>query len=70
MANNDHRVFNSFAEFAAFKGLRPKERKDKPFYCRKCGKEMRKIPGTNVALCENAKDGVVCGNRVLLRTVF
>ena len=49
----------------------PHRRKEKPFYCRKCGGEMLHIPGTNVLLCENIKgDGTQCDNRVLSSRAF
>jgi len=64
-------VFHSFKDFAASRGLRPKAFKERPFVCRKCGKEMRHIPNTNVVICENVNDkGEVCGNRVLLKNAF
>ena len=60
-------VLGSLSDLGKVFGIKPKERrKDKPFRCRICGAEMRKIPGTNVVLCDG-KDGVECGNRLLLR---
>lgn len=70
-------VFKSFIDYAASRGIYPKQRKEKPFVCRKCGGEMRHIPGTNVYLCENniehvmpetgEKFTVPCGNRVFTK---
>lgn len=64
-------VFHSFVEYAASRGLRPKQHKDKPFICRKCGAEMKHIAGTNVYLCENVPEGSKepCGNRVFTKFV-
>ena len=61
-------VFTSFADLGKVFGVNPRKRKDKPFYCRKCGAEMKHIPDTNVYLCEGkTSDGVACGNRVLAK---
>lgn len=67
-------VFHSFIDYAASRGIRPRERKERPFTCRKCGGEMKHIPGTNVLLCECEREvegkKVLCGNQVLLRAAF
>lgn len=62
-------TYNNFIDFAAAEfGIKPKKRKEKPFYCRKCGSEMIHVPGTNVFLCEHkTSDGVLCGNRVFTK---
>ncbi len=64
------RVFNSFQDLGKVFGVHPKERKEKPFNCRKCGNPMKHIPGTNVFLCLHVDDnGKECGNRVLAKFV-
>lgn len=62
--------FNSFVDLGRVFGVSPKERKNKDFHCRKCGGVMRHIPGTNVFVCENEKDGITCGHRVLTAKAF
>ena len=71
-------VFNSMSELGKAYGVSQKPKKEKPFFCRKCGEVMQHIPGTNVYLCnhvfeETAEDGTVkqrpCGNRVLTKYV-
>ena len=54
--------FNSITELCEAFGLTKKPRRERGFTCRKCGKEMRRIDGTNVVLCE-------CGNHILTRYV-
>lgn len=65
-------VFKSFIDYAASRGIHPKQRKEKPFICRKCGGEMRHIPNTNVFLCECIPEGAEnpCGNRVFTKFAF
>ena len=71
-------VFNNLSDLGKAFGIHQKQRKEKPFFCRKCGEVMRHIPGTNVYLCDHVfeeKDpnGEVklraCGNRVLTKHV-
>lgn len=64
-------VLNSFIQLGEVFGVKPKPRKQKPFYCRKCGGEMRNVPGTNVMLCENKNsEGNDCGNRVFVNRIL
>lgn len=63
-------TFNSFGDLGRVFGVSQKPKKDKDFHCRKCGGVMRHIPGTNIFLCENEKDGVFCGHRVLTAKAF
>ena len=71
-------TFNNFSDLARAFGVQKKVRREKPFYCRKCGGVMQHISGTNVYLCENkidfmGEDGKpqsrVCGNRVLTKNI-
>ena len=63
-------VFKSFLELGKSFGVSPKEKKDKPFHCRRCGKVMKHIPGTNVFLCEGRlSDGSECGNKVFTKRI-
>ena len=61
-------VFNNFADLGKAFGVKTKGKKGRPFICRKCGEEMKHVPGTNVYLCEAfLPDGTPCGNRVLTK---
>ena len=71
-------VFNNFSDLGKAFGVRQKQHKEKPFFCRKCGEVMQHIPGTNVYLCntiveEKDENGEVkqkpCGNRVFTKYV-
>ena len=61
-------TFNNFEDLAQAFGVSKKPRKEKPFYCRKCGEVMRHVHGTNVYLCTgHLPDGTECGNRVFTK---
>jgi hypothetical protein len=60
--------FNNFTDLGKAFGLKVKSKKGRPFICRKCGEEMKHVPGTNVYLCEGIlPNGDACGNRVLTK---
>ncbi len=62
---------NSFNALGGVFKVSPRQNKAKVFRCRKCGKEMRHLIGTNVYICENiASDGKECGNRVFTSKAF
>ena len=64
-------TFNNFADLGKAFGLKVRQRKQRPFLCRKCGEEMRHVSGTNVFLCDGVlPDGSACGNRVLTKSVI
>lgn len=63
-------VFNNFADLGKAFGISRKQRKEKPFYCRKCGEAMRHVPGTNVFLCAGKlPDGTECGSRYFSKKI-
>ena len=61
-------AFQSFEDLgAALYGLQKKTRKERPYYCRVCGKPMRRIGESNVWLCDsvNEKTGKPCNGRFI-----
>jgi ribosomal protein L37AE/L43A len=45
--------FSSFQDLGAALGIKPaKGKKEKPRKCPKCGKELRKLEGTNIYVCD------------------
>jgi len=63
-------VFKTFEDLGKAFGVSKRQRKSKPFICKKCGGEMYHVPETNIFLCENEKDGKACGHRVLTSRAF
>lgn len=63
------RVFDSLAALGAAFGMKSEEREVSGKSCRKCGGQMRYIPGSNVWVCGNPlKDGKgICNNRIITR---
>ena len=62
---------NSFGALGGVFGVSPRQNKTKPFRCRKCGREMRHLTGTNIYLCENTiSDGTECGHKVFVSRAF
>lgn len=58
-------VFKSFKEMGKAVGIKEREEKrsEKARFCKKCGSKMRHIAGTNVYICDGAKEnGDPCGN--------
>lgn len=64
------KTFATFEELGKAFGISKRPRKQKPFICKKCGGEMYHVPQTNIFLCENEKDGKVCGHRVFTARAF
>lgn len=69
-----NKSYDSLSALGAALGVKPAEQlTPKAKKCRKCGKPMRQVPGTNVWLCDSMveveKDGVKkmvpCGNRAI-----
>lgn len=59
-------TLNSLAELGKVFHIQPKPRKEKRFYCRKCGALMEHVKGTNVYLCNGTNsEGEPCTNRLL-----
>ena len=56
------KAFGSFTDIGRFFGVTPKSGRDRGFICRRCGREMRRVEGTNVVLC-------ACGKRLLTKYV-
>lgn len=68
------KVFTSFSDLGSALGFKaPEQPTPKAKNCRKCGHPMRRVPGTNVWVCdgmvdqvdEGAKKQVPCGNRAI-----
>lgn len=66
------KTFATFEELGKAFGISKRQRKQKPFICKKCGGEMYHVPQTNIFLCENkiGDEGKVCGHRVLTQRAF
>lgn len=64
-------IFTSLSDLGSALGFKPSEQPTaRSMKCRKCGKPMRQIPGTNVWLCDSMvenekKELVPCGNRAM-----
>lgn len=66
------KVFGSLADFGAAFGIKPEAPEAAHGKsCRKCGGQMRYIPGSNVWVCGNPlKDGKgICNNRIITRNI-
>lgn len=66
------KVFGSLSALGAFFGIKPEEPEAAHGKsCRKCGGQMRYIPGSNVWVCGNPlKDGKgICNNRIITRNI-
>ena len=62
-------VFKSFADLgAALYGLEKKPKKERTYYCRICGKPMRRVGESNVYLCDGVnKENKPCNGRFILQ---
>lgn len=61
-------VLNSLSELGPVFGIPPrKPRKERTYFCRNCGKALRRVGESNVYLCDGVnKDNKPCNGRFIL----
>lgn len=47
--------------------LAPRQKREKKYFCRKCGAQLKRVGNSNVYLCDHADDnGKVCTGRYIV----